>query len=434
MALLGDERPAGMDRIVQLAYRHLGLDLVSVTEVTDGYMHIRAMAGNARSFGISADELTVSLESTLASQPTFTELLLARAIPNVIPDTADDPLVADLRVSTVGCIKAFIGVPLHRSDGSPYGALCGLSHQPDRSLDERDVRFLSMLAELLVPELDETRRKQQLHVELSRIIDAQDVAVAYQPIMDTRRRRSLGVEALARCRPPFEQPSDAFAAAYEVGLGFELERLMARRVWPVLQRMTGDQFLTLNLTPDAIVRLARRAAVHDDLTLDRLVVEMTEHTQVPDYDALRTELQPLRERGLRISVDDAGAGYASLRHVVELRPDLIKIDRSLVHGVADDRARRVAVSAFVALAMDLDALVVGEGVERPQDLDTLIELGVPAAQGFLLAMPSTDRRDLERWVSLRRATDPAPYRHADEDAEGRAAHAALRPLARKRPT
>jgi EAL domain-containing protein (putative c-di-GMP-specific phosphodiesterase class I) len=145
--------------------------------------------------------------------------------------------------------------------------------------------------------------------------------------------------------------------------------------------------------------LAARAVARDDISLENLVVEMTEHDVVHKYAALRDELDPLRERGFRIAIDDAGAGYASLRHIVELRPDFIKIDRSLVNGIANDHARRVAVSAFVLLALDLGATVIGEGVERPCDLDVLADLGVHAAQGYLLGRPSTRTDDLARWVT-----------------------------------
>jgi EAL domain-containing protein (putative c-di-GMP-specific phosphodiesterase class I) len=88
-----------------------------------------------------------------------------------------------------------------------------------------------------------------------------------------------------------------------------------------------------------------------------------------------------------------------LHHLVELRPDFIKVDRSLVHGLADDDARRVAVSAFVLLSLDLGGTVVAEGVERYCDLIALRDLGVQAAQGFLLGMPSTSGDDLYRWTA-----------------------------------
>jgi EAL domain-containing protein (putative c-di-GMP-specific phosphodiesterase class I) len=132
------------------------------------------------------------------------------------------------------------------------------------------------------------------------------------------------------------------------------------------------------------------------------VIEITEQDTVDSYPELRRSLTPLRRQGLRIAIDDAGAGYASLHHIVELRPDFIKVDRSLVHGLADDDARRVAVSAFVLLSLDLGGMVVAEGVEMPADLVALRDLGVHAAQGFLLGKPSARADDLTRW------TGPAP--------------------------
>ena len=145
----------------------------------------------------------------------------------------------------------------------------------------------------------------------------------------------------------------------------------------------------------------------------RLVLEITEHAVVDRYGELRERLAPLRERGLRVAIDDAGAGYASLHHIVELAPDLIKVDASLVHGVADDRARRVAVSAFVLLALDLGATVVAEGVERPTDLATLVELGVDAVQGYLLARPTTDPQQLSTWANTDFAVPNTLARHDD---------------------
>jgi EAL domain-containing protein (putative c-di-GMP-specific phosphodiesterase class I) len=157
-----------------------------------------------------------------------------------------------------------------------------------------------------------------------------------------------------------------------------------------------------------LVELARRANQRDDLPLPQLVVEITEHTVVNSYAVLHHELTPLRERGLRIAVDDAGAGYASLRHVLELRPDFIKVDRWLIHGIARDHARRVAVSAFLSLALDLGASVVAEGVERPEDLEVAHQLGLHAAQGYLLGRPTTDLEIVPRWLSApRRPKAPA---------------------------
>jgi len=151
--------------------------------------------------------------------------------------------------------------------------------------------------------------------------------------------------------------------------------------------------------PATLLHLAERVRSGEAFPLSRLVVEVTEHSVVEAYGALRGELAPLREQGLRIAVDDAGAGYASLRHILELRPDFIKLDRWLIDGLADDRGRRVAVTAFVSLARELGSRVIAEGVEREQDLVAIRELGLDAAQGFLLGRPSADPADLAAWCA-----------------------------------
>ncbi|HEY2398318.1 MAG TPA: EAL domain-containing protein [Solirubrobacteraceae bacterium] len=403
-----DSERVDLDRVVELTHRHLGLDVVYIAELTDARQIYRAAAGDAASFEIAVN-------GAPSCHETYSRLLAAGEIPNVIRDAASEPRVADLPRTRDARIGSFIGVPLRLSDGALYGALCALSHRPDPTLDERDVSFMSMLAELLVGELDDQRREERLRSKILELIETEDLEVAYQPIVDLRRERCIGIEALARFPEPFTRPDETLAAARRLDLSVELERLVVRHAWKMLPRLGPGQFLALNLSPDALVELARRANLRRELRVDQLVVEVTEHTLVDSYAELHRQLRPLRRRGLRVAVDDAGAGYASLRHVLELRPDFIKVDRSLIHGIADDHARRVAVSAFLSLALDLGSSVVAEGVERPKDLTTVRELGVHAVQGYLLGRPTTSRDALAEWIgpeSRTVRTAPAGARRA----------------------
>lgn len=379
----------GLNRVVELAHRHLGLDLVYIAELTPANLLVREVAGDTTSFG-------VRLHDGIPSQGTYSQLLTAGRIPRVIPDTSADPRVAGLAATSDVGIGAYIGVPLCLPDGTSYGTLCGVNHEPDPSLGERDVAFMTILAELIVFDLEEQRRRSNLHRALTRLIDTEDMEIAFQPIVDIRSGACIGVEALSRFPEPFDMPEQLFADADAVGLSLELERLAIREAWSGLAFIHAEQFLAFNVSPDALLELGRRAQLRADLPLSQIVVEVTEQSVVRSYDELRDVVVPLRAQGLRVAVDDAGAGYASLQHIVELRPDFIKVDRSLVHGVADDHARRVAISAFVLLALDLDATVIAEGVERPHDLSALCDLGVTAAQGYLLGRASTRTDDLSK--------------------------------------
>lgn len=358
----------GLQRIVELAQAHLELSVVLVAEVLPEGAVCRAIAGDGSRLG---------------------------AVPGKR---------LAIRVQTLP------GVALRLSDGAPYGRLCCLPTPPERILGEREMATLSMLAELMSRSLDGMREADDVRRALLHLVETQTVDVAYQPIYELRTMRCLGVEALARFPEPFARPDLTFAQAERVGLGLELEELVVRRAWPVLDQLAPGQFLALNLTPSSLLALARRANHRPEVDLSALVVEVTEHRAIDAYADIRRELQQLRERGLRIAVDDAGAGYASMRHVLELRPDLVKIDRWLVDGLSRDCARRAAVSSFVTLARDLGSVVVAEGVEQQSDLDAIADLGLDAAQGYLLGRPSTQPQALMNWIV--QATQPVVHRLA----------------------
>jgi EAL domain-containing protein (putative c-di-GMP-specific phosphodiesterase class I) len=296
-------------------------------------------------------------------------------------------------------------VPLTLSSGEPFGRLCYSAVEPGAESVAR--RFMATLADLVTPDLDQLRARDELRESIQGLIASDDVALAFQPIFDLRNTSCLGVEVLARFPPPFPPPDRTFLRAEHVGLGLELEELVVVRAWPLLEELPPGRFLALNLTPPAVLALARRAHRRPEIDLSSIVVEVTEHRAIDTYGEIRHELEQLRRRGLRLAVDDAGAGYASLRHVLELRPDLLKVDRSLIHGLAGDAARQAAVSSFVSLSRDLEALVVAEGVETSEDLDAARALGMDAAQGYLLGRPSTDRELLTGWLNQSRTPQHA---------------------------
>jgi EAL domain-containing protein (putative c-di-GMP-specific phosphodiesterase class I) len=377
-----------IDRIMQLARRHLEMDLVYISEFTDGRQVPRTIDGDGASFGLAVGD-------GLPLEDTYCRLMVDDAIPNVIPDSGADPRVRTLRTTVDGSIGAYVGVPLRLSDGTLYGSFCGLSHRQQPGLDRRDASFLRMLAELVVDDLEEQRQRDRRRAEITDLILGERVTIALQPVVDLHTGRCIGVEALSRFPTAAGSPETVFAAAHDVGLGLELERMTAARALALRSRIAADQALGINLTPAVAMVLA-----DEDLggPLTQLVLEITEHEAVDSYASLRDRLQPLRDRGLRLAIDDAGAGYASLQHIIELQPELIKIDRSIIDGLAKDKARRSVVSGFVLLALDLNGRVIAEGVERADDLQAAADLGVDAAQGYLIARPSTDPDDHAYWA------------------------------------
>lgn len=139
---------------------------------------------------------------------------------------------------------------------------------------------------------------------------------------------------------------------------------------------------------------------------ERIVVELTEHSEVTDYAALTRRLAALREAGVRLAVDDTGAGFASLRHILQLHPDLIKLDLALTRDVDTDPARRALAAALVTFGDEIGASVVAEGVETSGELTVLRDLRVDAAQGYYLGRPQPLPLDEVRVAAV---TCPAPY-------------------------
>jgi DNA-binding NarL/FixJ family response regulator/EAL domain-containing protein (putative c-di-GMP-specific phosphodiesterase class I) len=211
----------------------------------------------------------------------------------------------------------------------------------------------------------------------------------FQPIFDLTTQQAVGVEALARfALEPRRTPEVWFAEAGLVGLGVQLETAAAGQALATLDRLEPQVSLHFNLSPGAVLTGVATTLLRD-ADPSRLVLEVTEHAEISDYPHLMSVLEPLRERGLRLAVDDFGAGFASLRHVLLLRPDVIKLDVSLCHGIDSDPMRQALAASMVTFSARAGAQVVAEGIEAEGELAVLTELGVTHGQGFLLGRPQT---------------------------------------------
>jgi EAL domain-containing protein (putative c-di-GMP-specific phosphodiesterase class I) len=141
----------------------------------------------------------------------------------------------------------------------------------------------------------------------------------------------------------------------------------------------------VNVSPAALTSGLLTSAI--GRAADRVVLELTEHRRVEDYDAVIGAVAVLRRRGMRLAVDDAGAGYASLQHILRLEPDIIKLDLGLTRGIETDPARRALAAALVGFAAETNSLIVAEGIETADALRVLQQVGIRCGQGFYLARP-----------------------------------------------
>jgi EAL domain-containing protein (putative c-di-GMP-specific phosphodiesterase class I) len=237
------------------------------------------------------------------------------------------------------------------------------------------------------------QRRQELEARIGRVLDGDgdgdgdELYMTYQPIFDLKDSEVVGLEALARFTSPPDRSTDTWLAeADAVGRLLEMELACLRTAIRDLGRLPEEAYLSLNVSP-ALAVAPELHEVLDGLPVERLVLEMTEHARVDDYPALKAALGGFRERGVRLAIDDAGAGFASLRHIVLLHPDFIKLDMTLTRDVHVDETRRALVAALVAFGSQIGAKVVAEGVEVAEQLATLRQAGVQFGQGFYLARP-----------------------------------------------
>ena len=212
-------------------------------------------------------------------------------------------------------------------------------------------------------------------------------AVRCQPIVQLDTGTVVGAEALTRF-PGTHRPTDAwFEDAQRVGLGARLQLAVIERAVALVGLLPASAFLTFNVGPDVLAG-PELLDILEMVDPERVIIELTEHVRIDDYDRLLDSLSRVRERGARLAVDDTGAGFSSLGHILHLRPELIKLDCQFTRGIDTDPARRSLAHALVSFAHDVGAEVVAEGIETAAELDTVRRLGVPYGQGYFLSRPT----------------------------------------------
>jgi EAL domain-containing protein (putative c-di-GMP-specific phosphodiesterase class I) len=246
--------------------------------------------------------------------------------------------------------------------------------------------------------------------QIEQVLAAEAVDIAFQPIIDLQRGRLVGAEALSRFPSLPERSPDAwFAAAREIDRCLELEELAIGKALMRAFNLPLDCYVAVNVSPAMLVSGRLMSLIAGSaFPLSRIVVEVTEQTSFADTELAVAAREQLRAAGVRVAVDDAGSGYASLQQILCLRPDLIKIDRSLISGVDRDQAREALVSAVAMFALQSGAKVVAEGVETEAELGTLRRLGIEHAQGYFIGRPDVDISALASW--RRPASPPRPRR------------------------
>ena len=373
-----DTGPGPIDAILDAARHHLGMEIAFAARYV----------GDRREFTHIRTDLPVPHRpgDSERNDETFCWHVLHGRLPELIHDAADHPLAATLPITRALPVGCHMDVPLRLKDGSLYGSFCCLSRSADRSLTQRDLATLRAFAALAMvqieQEVDGDSRRAAMQARIGDAVERGQPAILLQPIHRLRDGHAVGAEALARFPDASDRPpSDWFADAAAVGLGETLELAAVRHALAVLPWVPAPAYLAINVSP-AVAVSAELGRLLLAAPGGRVVLEVTEHAVVEDYHLLRRALAPLAGH-VRIAIDDVGAGYAGLRHILQLAPDVLKLDIGLTRDVDRDPARRALIGAMVDFAGQCGAQIVAEGVERTGERDALAALGVPYAQGWL---------------------------------------------------
>ena len=219
------------------------------------------------------------------------------------------------------------------------------------------------------------------------VLDSEQINPVYQPIYDLQTGRVVACEALSRFPGrPERGPDRWFAEAWDVGLGVPLELLAVRIAADALQRLPRDISLCINASPPTIFAGGFLECLGD--AADRVTVELTEHLHVDDYEGFTAKLAPLREAGGMVAIDDFGAGYASLRHIIKVRPEWIKLDISLTERIDENPLVHALATSLVSFAEKVGVRVIAEGIETEEELESLLDIGFRYGQGFYFGVPA----------------------------------------------
>jgi EAL domain-containing protein (putative c-di-GMP-specific phosphodiesterase class I) len=354
---------------VDLARTCLGMDVGFVTEFRGGVRIFRHVA--------SADGFTpIAVGDSDPLDASYCQRIVSGEIPALVHDSHLHPKLKLLHATDALQIRAHIGVPVRFSDGTVFGTFCCYSRNPRAELTPADVSVLT------------ERDRAEIVERLQAMIGADALRMLFQPVIDVAQHKVVGYEALARFDGQPARPPDVwFTEAHDVHMGLRLEMMAFKKALAGLADIPPESYLALNVSPNMILSGALNQALVG-VPLARLMLEVTEHSSVLDYGVLSDALAGLRKAGLRLAVDDAGSGYASFRHILKLKPDVIKLDQSLIRDIDHDAGSRALAAALITFAAQTGSGVVAEGVETEDELATLLSLGVSTAQGYLLGRPA----------------------------------------------
>jgi EAL domain-containing protein (putative c-di-GMP-specific phosphodiesterase class I) len=381
--IAGGLSEAGVGHVLRIVRKHLRMDVAFVShfrEVDRVFEHVD-----------SDGTAPIVVGQSIPLEEGYCLKVVRGELPECIPDTSAVPAAMAIPATRAIPIGSHLSIPVRLESGEIYGTLCCFSYAPDLTLGERDMALMRALGEVLAARIDEqlevARSKERAANEIHAVMRAGAPRIVFQPIYQLAGDTLCGVECLSRFDvEPRRTPDLWFDAAHQAGVGLELELRAIENALSALDEFPGSVAFSINSSPELLLS-GRLIPALARLDLSRIVLEVTEHATVADYAALTAAIRPFRERGAKLAIDDAGAGYASMRHILHLQPDVIKLDMSLTRDIDTDPNRRALAKGLISFAHEIGSQITAEGVETQAELDLLRRIGADKVQGYLLGRP-----------------------------------------------
>ncbi|HCS28819.1 MAG TPA: diguanylate phosphodiesterase [Spongiibacteraceae bacterium] len=384
IADIDESSVANLQDNLHIIRSHLDMDIAFISEFDNDNRVVRYVDSKV-------SQTLLKPDSSDPADETYCRKIVDGELPGFIEDASVHPATSKMPITERLNIYTYLGVPVCLPDGTVYGTLCCYSHRPDQTVRQRDLSLLNVFAAFagkqIERHLEYNRTTIEVYERVKSVLDTHALEIVYQPIYHIRLQKVVGFEALSRFRTePYRTPDVWFDEAAQVGLSRELEMLAVQQALKGLKHLPEDCYITVNIAPDNIAN-GSAAEVLADYDSARVVLEVTERARIEDYEVLRSALAQLRASGVRLAIDDAGAGHASFQHILEIDVDIIKLDLSLIRNIHKDRPRRALAAALKAFADVKESVVVAEGVETEAELKVLESLGIDKAQGYYIAKP-----------------------------------------------
>ncbi|MDH5434491.1 MAG: EAL domain-containing protein [Gammaproteobacteria bacterium] len=370
--------------LLSIIRKHLGMSVSFISEFVDGERVFRYLDTENKNSHIKVGDSDPLDE-------TYCKKIVDNKLTNVICDTSKNIITSKLDVTDKLSIGSYLGVPITLSSGEVYGTFCCYKNCPDNTLNQNDLSYLRVISEIASNYIEENIASKNIHREskkrIQSVLDEDKIIIHYQPIFNIQTNQIAGFESLSRFNTEtYRTPDIWFKEASQVGMGEKLEIAAIVKAIKGLNELDSNTYISVNTSPEYILNGAI-ANVLQNIDTNRIVLEITEHSPVSSYSDLRLALEPLRKKGVRLAIDDAGAGYSSFQHILELEADIIKLDISLTQNIHSEPRKYLLAKALCAFAKSIKCTIIAEGIETDEELNSLRGLGIDLIQGYLLGRP-----------------------------------------------